>query len=331
MTGSNGGAAQRVLRRADDMQRRRPLLAFPFAVLKKFGDDRASQLAALIAYYGFFSLFPLMLLFATGVAIVVRDDPDLRRRLLESALNQFPVVGTRIGESVRELTGSPAALIVGIVGALWSGTAVVAAAQRAMDDVWDVPRVERPGLVARLTRAILLLVVFGASLVLSSFLGGTGAETGWTAAAMKILSMAGTVLVSVAVFAFAYRVLTVADVHWRDVLPGAIVAAVAWTVLLLLGGWLVDRHIRNASQVYGFFAIVIGLLAWISLVAQLFLFAAEVNVVRVRRLWPRTLVAPPLASEDREVFADQAEEERARPEEHVDVTFEERPAEGRER
>ena len=321
MAGAKEGAAQRMLRRADDLQRARPALAFPVAVIKKFGDDRASQLATLIAYYGFFSLFPLLLLFATGVAIVIRDNPDLRNRIVESALDQFPVVGTRIGESVRELTGSSYALLIGTIGALWSGTAVVAAAQQAMDDVWDVPRVERPGLHIRLLRAVMLLVVFGVSIVLSTFLAGTGTETGWNAAALKILSLAGTVLVSTAVFAFAYRVLTVAKVQWRDVLPGAVVAAVAWTILLMLGGWIVDRHIRNASQVYGFFAIVIGLLAWISLAAQLFLFAAEINVVRARRLWPRSLAVPPLGSEDREVLADQVQEERVRPEERVDVTF----------
>jgi YihY family inner membrane protein len=320
-----------MLRRADDLQRTHGILGFPFAVLKKFGDDRASQLAALIAYYGFFSLFPLLLLFTTVVAIVIRDDPDLRRRLLDSALSQFPVVGTRIGESVRELTGSSSALLIGIVGALWSGTAVVAAAQHAMDEVWDVPRVKRPGLIGRLTRALLLLFVFGASIVLSTFLAGTGGETGWNAILLKTLSLVGTMLVSVAVFAFAYRVLTVAQVSWREVLPGAVVAAIAWTVLLMLGSWLVDRHIRNASQVYGFFAIVIGLLAWISLVAQLLLLAAEINVVRARRLWPRSLVAPPLASEDRKVLASQVEEERARPEEKVDVRFEERAGEGRDR
>jgi len=326
VTAARRGAAQGVLRRVDDVQRAHPVLAFPVAVIKKFGDDRAGQLAGLLAYYGFFSLFPLLLVFATGVAIVVRDDPDLRRRLLESVLQQFPVVGTRIGDSVRELTGSSFALIVGIVGALWSGTAVVTAAQRAMDDLWDVPRVERPGLPVRMVRALLLLGVFGASIVLSTFLAGTGAETGWSAAIVKALSLSGTVLVSIAVFAFAYRVLTVAEVRWRDVLPGAIVAAVAWTILLLLGSWLVDQHIRHASQVYGFFAIVIGLLTWISLVAQLFLLAAEINVVRARRLWPRSLVDPPLASEDRRVLADQVEEERARPEEQVDVTFEDHPA-----
>jgi membrane protein len=331
MTAARDGAAQRMLRRTDDFQRTHGVLAFPFAVLKKFGDDRASQLAALISYYGFFSLFPLLLLFVTVVALVVRDDPALRQRLLDSAVSQFPIVGTRIGRTIDELTKSSFTLSVGIIGALWSGTAVVSAAQHAMDEVWDVPRVERPGLVGRLTRAFLLLFVFGASIVLSTFLAGTGGETGWNATLLKTISLGGTVLVSVAVFAFAYRVLTVAHVSWREVLPGAVVAAIAWTALLMLGSWLVDRQIRHASQVYGFFAIVIGLLAWISLAAQVFLLAAEINVVRARRLWPRSLMAPPLADEDREVLASQAEEERARPEERVEVKFEEPASEGRDR
>ena len=320
MTRPEAGAAQRMLRRADALQRERSFLAFPFAVVKKFGDDRASQLAALIAYYGFFSLFPLLLLFVTVVGFVIGDDPHLRERLLDSALSQFPVVGTQIRRP-GGLSGSPFALVVGIVGAFWSGTAVVAAAQQAMDDVWDVPRVERPGIVTRVMRAFLLLLVFGTSIVASTFLGSTGGAAGWGAAALKLVALGGTVLVSVAVFAFAYRVLTVARVGWRDVLPGAIVAAVAWTILLMIGTWVVDRYISNAEEIYGFFAIVIGLLAWISLAAQLFLLAAEINVVRARRLWPRSLLPPPLAQEDRRVLAEQAKEERARPEEHVDVHF----------
>ncbi len=171
---------QRMLRRADDVQRAHPAMAFPFAVIKKFGDDRASQLAALIAYYGFFSLFPLLLVFATVAAFVLEGNPDLQQRLIDSILEQFPVVGTEIGkvinESVAQLSGSPLALTVGIVGALWTGTAVVAAAQRAMDDIWDVPRAERPGVLGRVVRAFLLLFVFAASIVLSTFLAGTGTE-----------------------------------------------------------------------------------------------------------------------------------------------------------
>lgn len=335
MTAARDGAAQRMLRRADDVQRRHKVLAFPFAVLKKFADDRASQLAALIAYYGFFSLFPLLLVFATAASFVIEENPELRERLLNSVVEQFPVVGPQIrdtiDESVRQLSNSPLALTVGVVGALWTGTAIVAAAQNAMDEVWDVPRVERPGLVPRVMRAFLLLFVFGASIVLSTLLAGTGGETGWNAALLDALSLAGTLLMSVAVFSFAFRVLTVAHVGWRDVLPGAIFAAVAWTILLMVGGWVVERQISRASVVYGFFAAVIGLLAWIFLVAQLFLIAAEINVVRARRLWPRSMIAPPLAQEDREVLASQAEEEQARPEERVDVTFEERARDGRGR
>jgi YihY family inner membrane protein len=329
MTGTEEGSAQRWLRRADDLQRRRSFLAFPFAVAKKFGDDRASQLAALIAYYGFFSLFPLLLLFVTVVAFVIRDDPELRERLLDSALSQFPVVGTDIRQNIGQLSDSTIPAVIGVAGAFWSGTAVVAAAQQAMDDVWDVPRVERRGVVTRVIRAFLLLLVFGTSIVASTFLGSTGGVTGWGALALKLVTLAGTVLVSVAVFAFAYRVLTVAEVGWREVLPGAIVAAVVWTILLMIGSWLVDRHLRNASEIYGSFAFVIGLLAWISLAAQLFLFAAEINVVRARGLWPRSLVAPPLEREDQEALASQAEEERAREEEHVDVRFD--PTSGEQR
>ncbi|HEX6579582.1 MAG TPA: YihY/virulence factor BrkB family protein [Actinomycetota bacterium] len=325
MTEPKEGAAQRLLHRADEVQRAHRALAFPFAVVKKFGDDRASQLAALIAYYGFFSLFPLLLVFATVAAFVLDGNPDLQKRLIDSILEQFPVVGTSIGgvieRSVEQLSSSPLALAVGLVGALWTGTAVVAAAQQAMDDIWDVPRAERPGLLGRIVRAFLLLFVFAASIVLSTFLAGTGTETGWGSVVLRAISLVGLTLVSIAVFAFAYRVLTVASVAWRQVLPGAVVAAVGWTALLLVGRWIVDRQIGHASAVYGLFATVIGLLAWIYLAAQLFLVAGEVNVVLARHLWPRSLAPPPLGTKDHEVLAGQAEEQRARPEERVDVTF----------
>jgi uncharacterized BrkB/YihY/UPF0761 family membrane protein len=194
-----------------------------------------------------------------------------------------------------------------------------------------VPRAERPPILARSVRALVLLVVFAAAIVVSAFLAGVDGGTGPAAIALRGVSMAGLILLSFGLFAFAFRVLTVAHVRWRDVVPGSAVAAVAWTLLLLLGSWLVDRQIRHASQAYGFFAIVIGLLTWIFLVAQVFVLSAEVNVVRARHLWPRSLVDPPLERKDREVLADQAREERARPDESVDVRFGDRPYEGGDR
>jgi YihY family inner membrane protein len=328
MTETGGGAAQRIVRRADELQRSHPAVAFPFAVFKKFSDDRGGQLAALISYYGFFSLFPLLLLFTTIVSRVVRNDPELQQRLLDSALSRFPVVGAEIQKNIGQLSGSTVTLVVGAAVALWAGTAVVTAAQRAMDDVWDVPQVERPGLVRRVMRALILLLVFGASIALTTFLTGIEVRTGWTGSLWEAALLVLSVLVSVGVFALAYRVLTVASVRWKDVLPGAIVAAIGWTILLLLGTWLVDRHIRQATAVYGVLAWVIGLLVWISLVAQILLYGAEINVVKLRRLWPRSLVEPAGSEQDRTVLADQAEEERAGQAEHIDVRFDDATHDG---
>jgi membrane protein len=326
MTETGGGAAQRLVRRADEIQRRQPVVAFPFAVFKKFSDDRAGQLAALISYFGFFSLFPLLLLFTTIVSRVIRNDPELQERLLDSVLSKFPVVGEQI--QIGHLSGSAVTIVVGAALALWAGTAVVTAAQSAMDDVWDVPRAERPGLVRRVIRALILLLVFGGSIAISTFLTGIEVRTGWTSVVWEAVLLALSTLVSVGVFALAYRVLTVASVRWKDVLPGAVVAAIAWTILLLLGTWLVKRHIDQATAVYGVLAWVIGLLAWISLVAQVFLFGAEINVVKLRRLWPRSLVEPTASEEDRAALAVQAKEERAGPEERVDVRFDDAPRDG---
>jgi YihY family inner membrane protein len=329
MTEEQGdGATQRLLRRADAVQRGHPALAFPFAVLKKYSDDRAGQLAALISYYGFFSLFPLLLIFTTIVSLVVRNDAELQQALLDSALSKFPVVGTQIQRSIGHLSGSTVTLVVGGVVALWAGTAVVSAAQSAMDDVWDVPRAERPGLVRRVIRALLLLLVFGGSIAASTFLTGIEVRTGWTSVVWESLFLLSSVAISVGVFAFAYRMLTVANVRWKEVLPGAVVAAIAWTVLLLLGSWLVDRHIRQATAVYGALAWVIGLLAWIALAAQVFLIGAEINVVRVRRLWPRSLTEPSRNPPDRRALAGAVREERADDEERVDVRFDEPARDG---
>jgi YihY family inner membrane protein len=311
---------ERILRALDRSQQGHAWLAFPFAVFKKFGDDRAGNLAALIAYYGFFSLFPLLLAFVTILGFALEGDPQLRERIVDSTLAQFPVIGADIKENIGTLQGSGLVLAIGLIGAIWSGLAVVRSSQMAMDDVWDVPRVERKGFVPSVLRAMLTLVVFGLTMLLSSLLASLGAASG-LAPALRALVLVASVFVNFLLFATAFHTLTVADVSWRDVVPGAIGAALAWALLQFLGTFLVDRTLRNAGDVYGFFAIVIGLLSWIYLAAQITLLAAEVNVVKARKLWPRSLVQPPLVQSDKRVLAGEAEQERRRPEQSVEVRF----------
>ena len=308
----------RALERLDRLQRRHLVLAVPVAVLKKFGDDRGGQWAALVAYYGFFSLFPLLLVFTTLLSFAVQDDPELQLRILDSALSQFPIIGDEIRANLGNLEGSVVALVVGLVASLWAGLGVVITVQGALNDVWDVPRRARPNFLWSRLRALLALMALGLAALAASVLAGIGTTSGGVG--LRALAFAGTFLLNVCVFAAAFRYLTVARVRWRQILPGALVAAAAWMALLVLGSWLVDRQLRQAEQLYGFFAFVLGLLSWIYLGAQVMLLSAEMNVVLARRLWPRGL-RPPLTEVDRLVLSAQAEEAVARADQDVHVHF----------
>jgi membrane protein len=313
-------AAKRVIDRADHVQRRTPAMAFALAVLKKFGEDKAGQLAALIAYYGFFSIFPLLLALVTLSGLVLADS-DFQDRLLEAALAQFPVIGEELRKNLETLPGKGVGLAIGVVGALWAGLGGIKAAQNAMDHVWDVPQRRQPSFLVALVRAVLMLVTLGVFLLLSTFLGSIAAGTSATSIPVRILGIGLSALLNFATFLVAFRVLTVADVSWNDVLPGAVVAAIGWTVLQTLGGFIMGHRLNEAAETYGLFATVIALLTWIYLGAQITLLAAEVNVVRARRLWPRALDPEDMTEADRRALAMHAEVEERREEEEVQVRF----------
>ena len=331
-SGGIGARIKTVTMAADEVQRRHPLLAVPIAVFKKFGDDQGGHWAALVAYYGFFSLFPLLLAFTTILGFVLQDNKELQERILDSALSQFPIIGQTIEDQFGALEGSFIALAIGIGGSLWAGMGVLLTLQTAMDELWDVPRRSRPNFLKGRLRAILALFVFGAAIITSSVLAGLGTAGGSFGWALRVVAIAATFVLNALVIGSAFRYLTVARIGWRAVVPGALVSSAAWMALLALGAWLVDRQLRGSEELYGFFGIVLGLLSWIYVGAQLMLLSAELNVVLARRLWPRSLQAPPLTEPDKESLAAQATEEAVRPREQVHVEFDEAdegPAHGR--
>ena len=310
-------AAEKLLRRADRQHQRRAWIAFPYAVIKKFGDDQAGNLAALIAYYGFLSLFPLMLVLVTLLGMLLHNNPELQDAIQATALANFPVIGEEISNNVHSLRGSGLALGIGLALALWAGLGVVKVLQTAMNAVWNVPYRHRPSVWVSLLRAMLMLVVLGVITIASAAAGSLGATTdSWL---IGIAGIAISVMLNLVMFLLAFRILTTEDVTWGDVFPGAMVAALSWTVLQALGGYIVSHQLQGASDTYGTFAIVIGLLAWIYLGAQMMLFAAEVNVVRKRRLWPRAIAQPPLTEADERALRSYAEQEERRPEEYISV------------
>ncbi len=310
----------------DRLQQRRRWLAFSFATARKFGEDQAGSLAALVAYYGFFSLFPLLLVLTSLLGKLLSGRPGLQHRVLNSALANFPVIGNELRRNVHSLSSySTIAFVLGILVALWAGTQVVKALQNALNTVWSVPFKHRPGFVATNARAFGMLVILGVVTVVAAVVGGVGAgsSTWWWTVAGVALSL----VLNVALFLLAFRVLTVARVTWSDVLPGATLAGVVWTILQALGGFYVGHEVKSATGTYGTFAVVIGLLAWIYLGAQITLYAAELNVVRAERLWPRSITHRPSTAADRRQARRLAKVEERRPGQEVYTTL---PAEERE-
>ncbi len=293
----------RLMDRLDEWQRRRSWTAFTFGVIKKFGDDRAGNLAALVAYYAFFSIFPLLLFLTTVLQRVLAGNPDLQQDLLDSALGQFPVIGDQLRENIGGIPGSGLALVIGLAGALWGGMGAVMAMQNALDGVWNVPLKRRPNLLVGRLRALAMLGVLGAGVVLLTFAGSATRAAADVPVLGSVASVAVSFALGLGLFLVTFRLLCDAQVSWWDVLPGAIAAAFAWAVLQLVGAAFVDHWVSGAASTAGVFAVVIGLLSWLYLQSQLTVLSAEINVVRREHLWPRSLTGRSLSDGDRRALA----------------------------
>jgi YihY family inner membrane protein len=311
---------KQLLKRVDQLQQRHTSLAFPIAVNKKFGDDEGGNLAALIAYYGFFSLLPLLAVLVTILGYVLDGDPHLRQKILTSTFAQFPIIGDQLRSNVHSVRGSGLTLALGIAGTLYGGLGVANAAQTAFNRVWEVPRAERPGFIPRVTRSLLLLVVVGGGILAATTVNGRAtASNGF--GVFEIGAILLGIALNVGLFLVAFRLLTVHEVAPRDLVPGAVFAAVTFQILQMVGGLYVSHTLKNASSTYGFFGIVLGLLAWVYLQARVLLLAAEINVVRLRRLYPRALFPPPQTDADRRALEQYAQTEERRKSEDISVTF----------
>jgi YihY family inner membrane protein len=310
---------ERVVRSVDRWQQRAPVPSVVFGVVKKFGDDRGPSLAALLAYYGFMALFPLLLVLTTILGFI--GNHRLESGVIGSTLHQFPVYGQQIGQNVAHpLQGSVIGLTIGILGLLYGSMGVAQAGQHAMAQVWNVPGVARPGFVPRLIRALMLFMSLGLGMAVAAVVSTVVTGTGH-GAVVRVLAILSEAALNVGLFVVVFRLLTPRSVASQKLVPGAVAAGLAYTVLLTGGTALIQHQLRHAEAVYGQFGFVLGLIGWLYLVATVTLYAAEANVVWARQLWPRSIVQPPLTEADRKVLGDIARQEERRPEESVDVGF----------
>ena len=312
--------------RLDRLQRRHPVAGFPIAVVYKYVDDSGPYLAALITYYAFVSLFPLLLLLSTILGHVLAGDPHLQQRLIHSAVSQFPIVGAQLARP-RELSGGTTGVVVGVLGSLYGGLGVAQALQYAMNSAWWVPVNNRPTPLLARGRSLLLLGTAGLAVIGTTALSALGAaDVGSFGVLVRILVLVASVVVNGVVFVCAFRLATPRRLSVRHVAPGALIAAVLWQLLQTFGVTYVGHVVRNASPVNGVFALVLGLLAFLYLAAVAVVVCVEINVVRVDRLYPRALLTPftddvDLTPGDRRSYTALAKAQRNKGFETVHVTF----------
>jgi len=311
---------QALLGSLDRWQRQHTAAAFPVAVVRKILDDRASNLAALIAYYAFFSLFPLLLALVSTLGFVLHDNPSLQDDVLDSALARIPVVGAQLRDDIEPLAGSELALAIGLAGALWAGLGVTVALGRAFEEIWDIPRLQQRGALQARLRGVLVLFLLGVVLIAVTVIAGlaVGGRIGpW---AERLGALVGALAANLAVFLAAFGLLTARPLRIRELLPGVALASIGALALQSAGAWYVERTVARASETYGTFALVIGLLSWFWLFSHLLLVAAEVNVVLRRRLWPRSLTGE-LEAADRAALQRTAEAMRQDERQEILVRF----------
>lgn len=337
MTSSSEARTKSFVKRLDGFQRTHRWAALSLAVIYKFVDDQGTYQAALLTYYGFVSLFPLLLLAVTVLGFVLSGNPAAQHAVVNSALRNFPVIGDQIAGNVHSLHGNVGALVVGILVSAYGGIGVTQAAINTMNQLWAVPIADRPGLGPAYGRGVLYLLIVAAGLIVTAALSALSTQVGAvfppgaSGAAVEVAVRIGSALLGIAVntglIVVGFRMLTFRHVTVRQHLPGAVVAALAWQLLLLVGTYLITHELQGSSASYGVFGIVLGLLGWIYLSTLVILLCAELNTVRVLKLAPRSLlsVVEPADTEvtagDRRAYTAYARTQQRKTFQEIDVSF----------
>lgn len=252
-----------------------PVLGALLRIQERFGEIQGTALANGIALQGFLSLIPLILVAIAVTGFLAQGDAEFATDVVKAfGLPQDGDTAGSLAEAIDNAQESRrAASVIGVLGLLWSGLAVIAAVQRATDRAWQTKAEglkDKVGAVLWLMGAAVILLASFALTTVLNFLPA------FLAPVSILLGLA----VNVGLFLWTFTQLGRAQVGWKTVLPGAVVCAVGFEILKLVGSLLVPRLVANSSALYGSLGIVIALLAWLAFFGRLLVYGAVVNVIR---------------------------------------------------
>lgn len=322
-TPKQGNFIQQLLSKLDAFQRKHKPMAFPYAVVKKYGDDDSGHQSALITYYGFLSLFPLLIVATSVIDLISRHNAHLRESLLTNIDKYFPIVGDQLQSNLSGNSKTGLALAIGIIVALYGARGIADAVRSVLDHAWAVPRVKRTGFPMNILKSVGMLVGAGLGLLVTAILTGYTASALGHAWYVRIIPVVVNIGLLYLIFMYVFYIGTSRRFARKDLRMGALTAAIGLLLLQYLGAVLIKHQLHNLQGLYGQFALVLSLLFWIYLQAQVFTYAIEINTVHTYKLWPRSLTGKDLTHGDEKAYALLAKKEalRPKPEEEINVTF----------
>ncbi|MFC6152543.1 YihY/virulence factor BrkB family protein [Nocardioides yefusunii] len=279
----------------DEFQRRHTVIGFPIGVVYKYFDDQGPYLAAILTYYAFVAIFPLMLLGTSILGLVLEGKPQWQEAILDSALSQFPIIGDQLGRP-EGLQGSFTGVVVGSLVALYGSLGLGQAMQNTQHVAWSVPRNSRPNPIKARIKTLGLLLTAGVTLLVVSVVSTVVTTTDLVShllpgAVKHLLTLLTVVIVGVFLTAL-FRLAATGQHSFRRAAPGGFALAVMWQLLQLGGAEYVQHVLVERSSMTKTFGLVLGLVGFIFIGAVMAVLASEINVVLARRLWPRALLTP---------------------------------------
>lgn len=286
---------QKQLVQIDTFQRKRKPLAFMYAVIKKSGDDQMGYQAALVTYYGFLSLFPLLLILTSVASLVASRDPALGREMITSVEQYVPVIGKTLESSVDSSGKTGLALIVALLFSLYGARGVADAFRNAVNNIWHIPIKQRAAFPRSLLRSMALILGGGLSLLAAAIISGWAVNAGrgpFFVVASLILNLA----ILYGAFLLIFRVSLPLNIAYSRFKLSAALSAIGLVILQIIGTTVLTKI--TPSSYGALFATTLGLLAWIYLQARVIMYATVLNTVKDSGLWPRGL------TEDKPTAAD---------------------------
>ena len=282
---------KRLFQRFDRLQQSHRTLAFIVAVIKKYGDDQTGNRAALLTYYGFLALFPLLLVLTTVTQIIAASHQNIQNDIVSAATSYFPVLGDQLSSHIHTLHKTGFALIVGILFTLYGARGVANAFRQGVTHIWGIPRSKQDSFPASTLKNLIIIIVGGVGFIAAAICTSFAANAGH-GPLFRTVSLLINVFILFWLFTFLLKITLPKNVRLQETYLAAACASIGLVILQLIGGYLLTRQLKNLDALYSYFALALGLMFWIYLQAQVLFYALEIATVHNKKLWPRSISEP---------------------------------------